>query len=47
LAGQRRAATGGGRVRFRKSSAHPNPRQTLHQGPLYKWELRWCIKTNS
>lgn|GEM_PF-6688382 len=35
-----------GRVRFRKSSARPNPRQTLHQGPLYKWGLRWGIQIN-
>jgi hypothetical protein len=25
----------------------PNPRQTLHQGPLYKWGLRWGIQINS
>ena len=36
-----------GRVRFRKSSAQPNRRQTLHQGLLYKWGLRRCIQINS
>jgi hypothetical protein len=25
----------------------PNPRQTLHQGLLYKWALRWGIQINS
>ena len=24
-----------------------DPRQTLHQGPLYKWGLRWGIQINS
>jgi hypothetical protein len=32
-----RERTRWGRVRFRKSSARPNPRQTLHHGLLYKW----------
>jgi hypothetical protein len=45
--GQQGAGPGGGRVRFRKSSARPNPRQTLHQGLLYKWGLRRCIQINS
>ena len=36
-----------GRVRFRKSSARPNPRQTLHQGLLYRWAIRWGIQINS
>ena len=31
---------GGGRVRFRKFVRPPNPRKTLHQGPLCKWEFR-------
>ena len=45
--GQQGAGPGGGRVQFRKSSARPNPRQTLHQGLLYKWGLRRCIQINS
>src|ERR1700738_5257900 len=40
LRGEQMKKLGGGRVRFSKFVRPPNPRKTLHQGPLYKWEFR-------